>query len=331
MPSPVEHPRVEIHTDGGCDPNPGPGGWGAVLRSRGHLIELSGYEPHTTNNRMELTAAIEALRSLNRSCDVDLYTDSQYLRRGMTEWIPGWQRRNWMRSNGMPVVNVDLWKALLAETRRHTVRWHWIRGHRGHRWNERADALATQARRSRTPRRKEITPEKAEPTAPSKQTPAERTLPQRPLPKYEIYCRACALGTPGPAGYAALVIDAKGHAVERTGSWPLATSNEVELWAVIAGLQALPEPANVTLYTPSQYVLGGATRWLAGWERNGWRTAAGQPVKNRKLWQELINVMGDHDIHWKHLGADTPGDWASRAAALAREQAEKQRERQPNN
>ena len=330
MPSPAQRPRVEIHTDGGADPNPGPGGWGAVLRSRGHLIELSGYEPHTTNNRMELTAAIEALRSLNTPCEVDLYTDSQYLRRGITEWISGWQKRNWIRANGSPVVNVDLWKALDAQTQQHTVRWHWVKGHRGNRWNERADRLATQARRSRTTRRKETTREKAPSTVDRGQPANERPPAEEPLPSYAIYSRACALGTPGPAGYAALVIDDEGRVIERTGAWPLATNNEVELWAVIAGLQALPEPARVTVHTPSQYVLGGATRWLAGWERNSWRTAAGKPVKNRELWRELIQVMGDHDMQWEYLGADAPGDWSDRAAALAREQAEKQRESQPN-
>jgi ribonuclease HI len=205
------------------------------------------------------------------------------------------------------------------------VRWLWVRGHRGNRWNERADTLATQALRSRTPRRQQATRlDAAETSGPA------RATEQRPLIKYEIFCRACALGSPGPAGYAAVVVRSDGKAVERTGAWPLATNNEMELWAVIAGLQSLPGPSSVTVYTPSQYVLGGATRWLAGWERNGWRTSAGQPVKNRELWRELSQVMGDHDVRWEHLGPDASGDWAGAAARLAREQAERQRELQPD-
>jgi ribonuclease HI len=323
MPSGHERSRVEIYTDGGCDPNPGPGGWGAVLRSGRHVTELSGYERRTTNNRMELTAAIEALSALQRPCEVDLYTDSQYLRRGMTEWIPAWVRRDWRRANGSPVENVDLWKALLALTARHTVRWHWVRGHRGHRWNERADALATEARRSRGgERRREPPREQAE-----AQQPRD---PEVALPRYTIYCRGCALGDgAGPAGYAALLVDADGQVMKRAGAWPLATNNQMELWAAIAGLQALPEQAHVTIYTPSKYVVEGATRWLAGWERRGWRTSAGQPVKNRELWQELTEVMGDHDVHWEHLPVAEAHPQAAEAAALARAQAEQHQEQVP--
>jgi ribonuclease HI len=322
MPPRQERPSVEIYTDGGCDPNPGPGGWGAVLKSGPHLTELSGYERRTTNNRMELTAAIEALAHLKQACEVDLYTDSQYLRRGITEWIPGWVRRNWVRANGSPVENVDLWKALLAQAERHTARWHWVRGHRGHRWNERADTLATEARRARTARRRQASEQAQAASEPRRPAP-----PALELPRYEVYCRGCALGDAGgPAGYAALIVAADGKTTERAGGWPLATGNQMELWAVIAGLQALPVRSSVTIHTPSTYVLEGATRWLAGWERNGWRTSAGQPVKNRELWQELAEVMGDHDIHWEHLTSGAAHARSDETAAMARTQAEKQRE-----
>ncbi len=317
-----EHPRVEIYTDGGCDPNPGPGGWGAVLHSGRHHTELSGYARHTTNNRMELTAAIEALAALTTPCEVDLYTDSQYLRRGITEWIGGWVRRDWMRANGRPVENVDLWKALLAQAERHTVRWHWLRGHRGHRWNERADALATEARRTRTGGRRHVAQRAQAAAEPS---PAEDAADD--LPTYQIYCRGCTLGDgSGPSGYAALVIGPDGQVRRRAGAWPLATSNQMELWAIIAGLQALSAPSRVTVHTPSKYALEGATRWLPGWERNAWRTSAGHPVKNRELWQELAHVMGDHDLHWEHLAPGAGPSHFEEAAALARAQAEEQRE-----
>ncbi|MDX1595198.1 MAG: ribonuclease HI [Gammaproteobacteria bacterium] len=136
---------VEVFTDGACRGNPGPGGWGALLRSGGHEKVLSGAEAMTTNNRMELTAAIEALRALRRPCTVELTTDSQYLRQGITAWIANWKRRGWKTADRKPVKNVDLWQALDAEAARHRVRWHWVRGHSGHDGNERADALANAA------------------------------------------------------------------------------------------------------------------------------------------------------------------------------------------
>ncbi len=137
--------RVTIHTDGACSGNPGPGGWGAILQWGGHIRELKGGEPHTTNNRMELMAAIMALEALKRPCVVDLHTDSEYLRQGITGWIGGWKRNGWRTAARKPVRNVDLWQRLDAAANRNTVRWHWVRGHAGHNLNERADELAREA------------------------------------------------------------------------------------------------------------------------------------------------------------------------------------------
>ena len=133
---------VEIFCDGACSGNPGPGGYGAILRYGGRVKELSGGARDTTNNRMEMTAAIEALRQLNRPCRVVITTDSQYLVKGMTEWIEGWQRKGWRNSKREPVVNKDLWELLLTLTKPHTVQWNWVRGHNGHVENERCDQLA---------------------------------------------------------------------------------------------------------------------------------------------------------------------------------------------
>lgn len=139
-------PLVEIFTDGACKGNPGPGGWGAILRdSQGRERELSGGEPDTTNNRMELTAAIEALKALKRPCRVELHTDSNYLRDGMTRWIHGWQRNGWRTASKKPVKNADLWQDLLDAVERHRIAWHWVKAHDGHPENERADALASDA------------------------------------------------------------------------------------------------------------------------------------------------------------------------------------------
>jgi ribonuclease HI len=134
--------EVEIFTDGACSGNPGPGGWGAILRYRDVEKELSGFEPITTNNRMELMAAIAGLEALTRPCRVRLYSDSQYLRNGITQWIQSWKRRGWRTADKKPVKNVDLWQRLEVAAARHEVDWIWVRGHAGHPENERADALA---------------------------------------------------------------------------------------------------------------------------------------------------------------------------------------------
>ncbi|MBC8048607.1 MAG: ribonuclease HI [Chitinophagales bacterium] len=138
-------PPVVIYTDGGCSGNPGPGGWGAVLLSGEHRKEISGGEPETTNNRMELTAAIEALKALKRPSRVELHTDSQYVRQGITEWIGGWKSNGWKTAQKKPVKNADLWQALDAARARHDVNWNWVKGHAGDINNERADELATAA------------------------------------------------------------------------------------------------------------------------------------------------------------------------------------------
>jgi ribonuclease HI len=135
-------PQVIIHTDGACSGNPGPGGWGAILQSGGKTRELKGGELATTNNRMELMAAIQALEALTRDCKVELHTDSQYVQKGIHEWIHGWKKRGWLTADKKPVKNEDLWKRLDAARLRHQVDWRWVKGHAGHELNERADQLA---------------------------------------------------------------------------------------------------------------------------------------------------------------------------------------------
>jgi ribonuclease HI len=138
--------KVQIFTDGACRGNPGLGGWAAILRnSDGREKEISGSEKNTTNNRMEMRAAIEALKALTQDCEVDIMTDSEYLRKGITDWVHQWQARGWRTSQKKPVKNKDLWVALLEAEKRHSVRWHWVKGHSGHPENERADELANQA------------------------------------------------------------------------------------------------------------------------------------------------------------------------------------------
>ena len=145
IPMKTDLKAVEIHTDGACLGNPGPGGWGALLRYGARERELSGGEPATTNNRMELMAAIQGLETLTEACSVDLYTDSQYVRQGITQWMPNWVRRHWKTAGGDPVKNRDLWERLHAATQRHRVEWHWVKGHNGDPDNERVDVLARDA------------------------------------------------------------------------------------------------------------------------------------------------------------------------------------------
>jgi ribonuclease HI len=144
----TELPLVEAFTDGACKGNPGPGGWGVVLRAGDKERELSGGEPETTNNRMELTAAIEALNALKRPCRVKLSTDSRYVMDGLTKWIHGWRRNGWRTADKKPVKNAELWQALIDAAARHRVEWEWVKGHAGHPENERADKLASDAARA---------------------------------------------------------------------------------------------------------------------------------------------------------------------------------------
>ncbi len=312
----AELPHVTIYTDGGADPNPGPGGWGAILVCGQHRQEKSGARSHTTNNRMELTAAISALEILGTPCIVDLYTDSQYLRKGITQWIEGWRSHGWRTRSGSPVRNVDLWKKIAAQADRHHITWHWVRGHAGNPLNERADALAREAREAAHP-----LPDQELATA----EPDGDDVDASQLPQVTIYARGSALGVPGPAGYAALLLRKDAPSETVRGGWPLATSNHAELWAVVAALRRLREPCRVTVYSGSKYVLDGARSWLAGWERNGWRTRSGGEVKNREMWQELAHVMGDHNITWVHLPASEASEQSAAVMRIAREEATHQK------
>jgi ribonuclease HI len=148
---------VIIHTDGACSGNPGPGGWGAVLQYGSTVKELKGGAPITTNNQMELTAAIEALTALTRACAVELHTDSSYVKDGLTKWIHGWKKNGWRTKDRKPVKNMELWQALDAATQRHTITWHWVKGHNGDEMNERADQLANEGMAPFKPKKRDRT------------------------------------------------------------------------------------------------------------------------------------------------------------------------------
>ena len=291
-----DKPHVIIYTDGGADPNPGPGGWGALLiAAGGRSKELSGAERATTNNRMELTAALEALRALKRPCRVDFYTDSQYLRRGVTEWLAAWQARGWRRKGDKAVENLDLWQALQKEVARHEIAWHWVKGHAGDAHNERVDRLATAARR--------------------KLTGAD--TPQAFAPQYEIALRVSVPRGSKVGGYAFRVRNAEtGTSETHTGQVRNVTSNRLGLEAARAALERTPEGAAVRVYCPDDYLHKGMTQWLAGWQKRRWRTRGGEPVKNREAWQALAQLADARRVQWV-LERAHPADFADGLDALA--------------
>jgi ribonuclease HI len=286
--------RVTIYTDGGADPNPGIGGWAALLRFGDHEKELSGNEPKTTNNRMELRAAIEALRALRRPCVVELHTDSQYVRRGITEGVPKWASAGWQTKSGRPVPNADLWQELQALVHRHTINWHWVQGHSGDAANERVDRLAREARLRITPR------VDLDPNTP------------------RLYLRASCQGNPGPGRWA-VAVEELGEWTSYAGGEPRTTNNRMELKAAIEGLRLMPAGAAVQIFTSSDYLFQGATRWVKGWQTQGWVKKDGQPVANADLWHTLVDLAGRYRVHWVNAkGARMEGmDRAGQALATA--------------
>ncbi len=274
--------KVVIYSDGGADPNPGFGGWAAVLRYGAHEKVLTGNAVDTTNSRMELQAALAALQTLNRPCEVTFYTDSEYLRRGITEWIDRWLANNWQRGNGKEgVQNVDLWQALHRETQRHQIEWHWIKGHAGDPLNERVDRLARQAREAITPGR-ELAPD---------------TL--------RLFVRASCKGNPGPGGWGALLED--GADTTQASGWePETTNSRMELTAVLEGLHLIPAGETVQVFTTSNFLYQGATNWIHGWRQRDWKKKDGRPVANADLWQRLDRRMGDYDLVWVNAKGEQP-------------------------
>ncbi|MDY7094758.1 MAG: ribonuclease HI [Acidobacteriota bacterium] len=269
---------VTIYTDGGADPNPGAGGWGAVLvhPGTGRRRELSGGAEETTNNRMELTAAMEALDSLRKPCEVDLYTDSQYLRQGITRWLKGWIARGWKRKGGGAVLNADLWRRLQQATERHRVRWHWVKGHAGHELNERADELATAEIRKR---------QKAE----------RKENGAGPAVDVEVFLKVRSVGPRG--GWAALIRDDSGENTT-SGLQRGVTANRLDILAACEVLESLPEGTSVAVHTGSDYLRNGASQWLQGWRRRGWKTGTGDPVKNADVWRRLDSLMARRKVSW---------------------------------
>lgn len=265
--------KVTIYSDGGSDPNPGIGGWAAILKAGKHEKVLTGNDPDATNNRMELTAAIEALRALKRPSEVEFHVDSEYVRRGITEWIGGWAERGWLRSNGTPVPNADLWKILWPLSKQHTIEWHWVKGHSGDPLNERVDQLAREARL-------EITP--------------KLELDDDVL---RIYMRASYRGKTNAGGWG-LVLEFDGETRQYSGNVAGTTNNRMEILAAVEALSLVPPSTSVMLFTVSDYLFQGATKWIIGWKRREWKKRDGNPVSNSDLWQTLDKLVQERRVRW---------------------------------
>ncbi len=252
------------------------------MLSGAHEKVLTGHEPHTTNNRMELQAAISALAALTRPCEIEFHTDSQYVRRGISEWLDGWKQRDWKTKAGRPVQNDDLWRQLDAQSQKHTIDWQWVRGHSGNPYNERVDRLARDARLSITP-----------------QQDIDDATPK-------LFVRSSCKGNPGPGGWGAVFETPEGQ--ESTFDHvPSTTNNRMELTAIIEGLMMVPLNSTVEVYTTSDYVFQGITQWIHGWRKRGWQKKDGQPVANADLWQALDKQMGNYRPRWvnaKNLSND---------------------------
>ncbi len=290
-----DHP-LELYTDGGANPNPGPGGWAVVIVDprTGQTRELSGSEPATTNNRMELTAAIRALEQLAPGARAQLHTDSNYVRLGMTEWLPRWSAQGFRRREGKqlkPVQNEDLWRRLAALDAARHVDWRWLKGHAGHQHNERADRLAAA---------------EIEKIGGGRSTGALVADPGDATIHLQVKARG------GRGTWAALVRRAGTEQTEHPeeaeqtlrGSAAPTTANRLELLAASAALAGLPANQNAVVFTASDYLRSGAERGLRVWPGRRWRTEAGGEVKNQDLWRALARVLQGRRVRWAAPAAD---------------------------
>lgn len=263
-------PAVELYTDGACDPNPGPGGWAAILVSGPHHKELSGAADDTTNNRMELQAVIAGLEALKGPSTVTVHTDSRYVQQGVTEWLAKWQSSDWLTSQKTPVKNQDLWQQLAATIERHDITWQWLKGHAGHPLNERADRLAV------------------------------AQIP-RPAPEGDheaaVYVGVSCQSPQGRGAWAAITVHGDTRVI-RSGVEHDTTANRLLIRAAFEGLRLLPFKLATRVFTRADYLYKGATEWLAGWQRRDWKTSAGQPVANAKDWEALAAQLELRTVSW---------------------------------
>ena len=290
-------PLVKIFTDGSCSPNPGPGGWGVVILSvNGKKQELSGKVQETTNNRMELQAALEALKFLHSPCAVQLYTDSRYLQNGITSWIDAWRKKNWITSEGKPVSNRDLWEALDHVVMQHEVQWIWVKGHADNPYNEEADNLAVAAR-------------------------GRKTLPLEDETAVHIFLGITWKQKIKRGSWAAIFryqnhYRVTGELVENS------SANRIHILSACLALQCLKRKMHVHIYTSSGYLRDGAANWMKGWINNGWRTREGKMVSNKKEWQLLSELLQSQIVTFHVIDKAAPPCHSQEAKELACERVD---------
>ena len=288
---------VQIYTDGSCSPNPGPGGWAAILlfEQGNKIVELHGTENHSTNNRMELTAALKALESLEGSNDVEVLTDSRYLQRGISEWLAKWKKNGWITAEGSPVKNKDLWQTFSVQLKRHNISWTWIKGHNKNRWNERADALATAVRQS-------------------------LNAPALPVDPNGVHLYAGVTWKHSSTNGAwAVVLNYGRHYKVIGGASSSTTANRLYLHAVVEGILSLKRTLPVYIYTRSGYLRDGLEIWLDSWRKRNWLTRDGATVSNVELWRQLASLKEKYTITIISVSSENPPCHLQEAKELARE------------
>lgn len=307
---------ITIYTDGACKGNPGPGGWGVILQAAGAEKELFGGVHDTTNNRMEMMAVIKALEALTRPCEVEVYTDSDYVIKGCSEWLEGWKKRNWRTAKKEPVKNADLWQVLDGLLGRHDVIFHWVRGHSGDPLNERADKLANKGVASL---KNEGQPKSDHSSNVSEPAVSQGAIEFNPIANLQPPIRVYADGSSRKTkvgGWGVIIIN-QGVETEMSGYALQTTNNRMELEGPIRALKALPlgRPAHIT--TDSQYVQKGIEEWIKDWRSRGWRTASNEPVKNLDLWKELEALCAERKVTWAWVRGHSGDHYNERADALA--------------
>ncbi len=297
----MESEAVKIYTDGSCSPNPGPGGWGAVLlfAEGKRIVELSGQEDESTNNRMELMAALKALQSMDDSSEVEVFTDSRYLQQGVTAWLDSWRKNGWLTRDGQPVKNRDLWDSLSIELERLTIRWKWVKGHSENTWNNRADELAVSVR-----------------TAGRK----ENYHIKDPF-GVQIYLGVTWKHSSGSGAWAAILcyrehVKIIGGDADSTNN---TTANKLYLIAAIESIQILKRRLPVQIYTKSGYFRDGMENWLSGWQKRGWRTKEDREISNKTQWQELALLQERFSPAVMLVSGEEPLCKIQEAKELARE------------
>lgn len=295
-------PHVTIYTDGGAKPNPGPGGYGVLIRHADYVEELSGAEHDTTNNQMELMAAIVALESLEQSSSIDFYTDSIYVKNGITSWIKKWLKSNWLNSKKQPVANQELWQRLHDAIQRHDINWRWVKGHDGDPDNERVDQLATEARCA-------LTGEAL--------TVAETdNTPSKPIPQGVpwAYLKAVYDHKRNKGAWAVIIADDE---EERQITRPAhgMTQNQMTLEAAIQLLESVKPDEAIAVFTDSEYLQKGMSEWIEGWIKRGWQTSSKKPVKNSRQWKQLNALAQARNVTWHYTSDDD--DYLHRAGIVA--------------